>query len=182
MWFAGDNLFAPIERRRGLPIGNLTSQWFGNWYLNDLDHFVTSRLRLGGYLRYCDDFLLAHDDPLRLRAGLRAVVHRLAEERLRLHEDKLCITPTRAGLRFVGYRIWPTHRLLPKENVRRFRRRLRWMQQAYAGSAIEWHDVKRRLDGWLGHAQQANSRRLLTRLSRDWVFCRDEPSLRARER
>src|SRR5262249_29303684 len=56
--FAGDDLFAPIERRRGLPIGNLTSQWFANWFLDDLDHLVTSRLKVGGYVRYCDDFVL----------------------------------------------------------------------------------------------------------------------------
>ena len=59
-WFAGDGLFTPTERRRGLPIGNLTSQWFANWYLTGFDHFVTSHMRCGAYVRDCDDLLLLH--------------------------------------------------------------------------------------------------------------------------
>jgi hypothetical protein len=57
-WFPGDELFTPYRRRRGLPIGNLTSQWFANWYLEPFDHGVTSQWRVGGYVRYCDDFVL----------------------------------------------------------------------------------------------------------------------------
>jgi retron-type reverse transcriptase len=62
LWFDGDDLFSPLEHRKGLPIGNLTSQWFANWYLNGLDHFITSRLGLGAYVRYCDDFILLNND------------------------------------------------------------------------------------------------------------------------
>ena len=65
-WFPGDDLFTPLQHCRGLPIGNLTSQWFANWYLDGLDHFVTSHLRIGGYVRYCDDFVLLHQDRSRL--------------------------------------------------------------------------------------------------------------------
>jgi retron-type reverse transcriptase len=50
-WFPGDDLFTPSERRRGLPIGNQTSQFFANVYLNPLDHFVREQLRAGGYVR-----------------------------------------------------------------------------------------------------------------------------------
>jgi hypothetical protein len=56
-WFAGDDLFTPAERRRGIPIGNQTSQFFANVYLDPLDHFVKERLRIKGYVRYVDDFL-----------------------------------------------------------------------------------------------------------------------------
>jgi retron-type reverse transcriptase len=55
MWFPGDDLFTPIERRRGLPLGNQTSQFFANVYLDALDHFVTDRLRFS-YVRYVDAF------------------------------------------------------------------------------------------------------------------------------
>ena len=54
-WFPGDDLFSPIERKRGLPIGNLTSQFWGNVYLNRFDHFVKEELRVPGYIRYVDD-------------------------------------------------------------------------------------------------------------------------------
>jgi len=54
-YFPGDDLLTPIERRRGLPIGNLTSQFFANVYLNDFDHFVKEQLRCQAYVRYVDD-------------------------------------------------------------------------------------------------------------------------------
>ena len=57
-WFPGDDLFTPLERKRGIPIGNLTSQFFANYYLNGLDHFVKQELRCKGYVRYMDDFIL----------------------------------------------------------------------------------------------------------------------------
>ena len=57
-WFSGDELFTPLERPRGLPIGNLTSQFWGNVYLNELDTFVAQELRSGAYVRYADDWLL----------------------------------------------------------------------------------------------------------------------------
>jgi len=157
-----------------LPIGNLTSQWFSNWYLTGLDHFVTSRLGLGGYVRYCDDFLICCDDRGVLRDAVARVGGFLAGVRLRLHEERLSIRPSRAGATFVGYRIWPTHRLVRKQNVRAFRRRVRWMKRAYAAGLMDWGEIRRRLDSWLGHARQANSKRLIRRLSREWIFRRDE--------
>ena len=59
---SGRRFASPLERRPGLPIGNLTSQWLANWYLNDLDCFVTNHRGVGGYVRYCDDFILLDND------------------------------------------------------------------------------------------------------------------------
>ena len=67
LYFPGDDLFTPFERRRGLPIGNLTSQFFANLYLDGLDHFCKEVLRAKGYLRYVDDFALFDDDAGRLQ-------------------------------------------------------------------------------------------------------------------
>jgi len=174
-YFAGDDLLTPITRRRGLPIGNLTSQWFANWYLDGLDHYVTSHLGVGTYVRYCDDFILLHDNRRRLREVLAAVRDYLQDFRLRLHERRLHLRPVRAGLTFVGYRLWEEHRLLRKQNVRQFRRRIRWMREGFAAGRIEWPGVKTRLDSWIGHARQASSERLLRRLSREWRFERTAP-------
>ena len=171
-YFNRDDLFEPHRRRRGLPIGNLTSQWFANWYLTGLDHFVTSRLRIGAYVRYCDDFVLLADDRRRLVEAIAAVRDHLAGFRLRLHEERIGIRPVRAGARFVGFRVWPAHRIIRKENVRAFRRRVKALRAAYAGGALAWDDIKPRLAGWIGHARQASSVRLLRRLSREWTFTR----------
>ena len=82
------NLYYPgDERRRGLPIGNLTSQLFANVYLDRFDHFVTEVLR-APYLRYVDDFALFADDPARLEAWRCRLAAFLARRRLSLHPVK----------------------------------------------------------------------------------------------
>jgi hypothetical protein len=86
--FPGDDLFTLSQRRRGLPIGNQTSQFFANVYLDPLDHFVKERLRLPGYARYVDDFVAFADDKAVLREARAAVIDFLAALRLRLHPTK----------------------------------------------------------------------------------------------
>ena len=171
-YFPGDTLFSPQGRRRGLPIGNLTSQWMANWYLTGLDHYVTSGLGIGGYVRYCDDFLVLHNN----RAVLLDVAFRvrvfLDGLRLRSHEDRESVRPAHAGAAFVGYRLWSSHRLIRKSNIRQFRRRVAWMRREYAAGRAEWSDIRPRLDSWIGHARQADSERLLWRLDCEWVFTR----------
>jgi RNA-directed DNA polymerase len=171
-WFAGDDLWTPQQRRRGLPIANLTSQWFANWYLNELDHVLSGRPGLGGYVRYCDDFVLLGDDRGRLRALAEEIALSLAGKRLRMHQANPAVIPSRCGLTFVGYRSWASHRVLRKANLRRFRRRLRWLQRACGRGWIDGQQLGPRLASWIAHARQADSEHLLERLSRDWVFAR----------
>ena len=83
LYYPGDDLFTPFERRRGLPIGNLTSQLFANLYLDGLDHFCKEDLRAKGYLRYVDDFALFHDDPERLEDWRCRIARFLEGRRLR---------------------------------------------------------------------------------------------------
>jgi retron-type reverse transcriptase len=171
-WFPGDDLLAPARRRRGLPIGNLTSQWFANWYLNQLDHTITARWGFGGYVRYCDDFLLLHDDPGRLRAAIPALVRAAGALRLRLHEQRLGVRACAAGIPFVGFRNFPAYRLLKGKNVRRFARRLRWLRRACRARRLRLPEARAALISWLGHARQANTHRLLRSLSRRWWLLR----------
>ncbi|MBN1655177.1 MAG: RNA-dependent DNA polymerase [Deltaproteobacteria bacterium] len=178
-WFPGDDLFTPAERKRGLPIGNLTSQWFANWYLDGLDHYVTSALGVGCYVRYCDDFILLHNDKRYLHEAIYRIQQWLYTRRLRLHPKKLHIRPVKTGVRFVGYRIWPSRIALPAENVRGFQRRLRWIKRAYGEGTIDFDSVKSRMAGWLGHARHADSKKLIARLSLDWVFRRYSPFFEA---
>lgn len=156
-WFPGDDLFAPAERRRGLPIGNQTSQFFANAYLNPLDHFVQESLRVGGYVRYADDMLVFEHDKRRLidiRAKMIAFLGRL---RLKLHPRKSEIFPVASGIPYLGYRLFPTQRQVAKSNVLRFRRRIRKMQAAFADGEITLAEIQQRMISWLGHARQGSS-------------------------
>ena len=122
--FAGDDLMEVAGRARGLPIGNLTSQLWGNFYLDDMDHWVTETERHGAYLRYTDDFLLFGDDKPRLWERHAGVVEQLARLRLKLAEPKSRLLATREGVPFCGFRFQPGLRpRLLGATKRRFERR-----------------------------------------------------------
>ena len=167
-YFGGDDLFSPHERRRGLPIGNMTSQFWANVYLHGLDNFVKRGLCFRGYVRYVDDFLLLENDKRSLWNARASVICYLDRLRLRLHEERAQVRPVGRPTRFLGYRCWPTHRFLTKENIRRFRRRGRSLQRRYFLGTLSLAQIKSSLAAWNAHAATANSwnlrRRVLGRL------------------
>lgn len=164
MWFPGDDLFTPGERRRGIPIGNQTSQFFANVYLDPLDHFIKDRLAVKAYVRYVDDFLAFSNSKSHLAEIRQQVAELLSGLRLGLHSTKNVIFPVSEGIRFLGYRVFSTHRLIVKENVHRFRRRARKMQRQYHEWEIGPGEVRQRLMSWCGHARQADTYQLRRRL------------------
>ena len=118
--FDGDDLFEPYRRRRGLPIGNLTSQFFANLYLDRFDHWVTEVLR-APYVRYVDDFALFHDDPTVLAEWRIRIEQYLVGRRLKLHPRKTIVLPTAEPSQFLGFVLLPDGgRWLPEDNVARF--------------------------------------------------------------
>ena len=156
-YFPGDDLFTPSERRRGLPIGNLTSQVFANVYLNGFDHFVTQELRLPAFVRYVDDFALFSDDKSQLCDAKVAMQDRLNGLRLKLHPRKCHVYPVEHGVEFVGYRIFPTHRRLRSKNAKRAIRRLRWRRKQYAAGEIAFPQLRQSIMSWLGHVSHADT-------------------------
>ena len=161
LYFPGDDLFAPFARRRGLPIGNLTSQFFANAYLNPLDHFCKEVLRAKGYLRYVDDFALFHDDPAQLLEWRRRIDRFLEGRRLRLHPLKTHIAPTSQPATFLGFVLLPGgRRRLPEDNVRRFRNRLRGLRDRWRHGTVTRQEVEQRIQAWIAHADHAQTWRL----------------------
>lgn len=140
--------------------------------LNSFDHFVKEQLSVAGYLRYVDDFALFGHDKRELAAHRDACREFLASQRLRLHPDKSAISRVEDGARFLGYRIFPDRRRLPRESLNRQRRRLRSMQAAFARGEIDLPTIHRRLVSWLGHAQHADCTTLRTDLLDDTLFSR----------
>ncbi len=107
--FPGDDLFTAVERRRGLPLGNQTSQFFANVYLNPFDHFVKEQLRPTGYVRYVDDFVIFGQSSAELVDVRERCREKLAELRLRMHPRKCTIGRVADGTRFLGLQVFPTH-------------------------------------------------------------------------
>ena len=137
---------------QGIPIGNLTSQLFANIYLDGLDHFVKEGLRCGRYLRYVDDFVLLHDDKRFLHEARAALERHLAGLGLKLHPGKTQVFPVTQGIDWLGFKVFPAHRLLRKSNYFHFRRRLGRMRRQYVRGRLSVAGALRRVRSWIAHA------------------------------
>lgn len=159
-YFEGDDLFTPQNRRRGLPIGNLTSQWWGNIYMNGLDHFVKETLQVKGYVRYVDDFVLFGDSKQELHQQKKAIVDFLSDYRLVLHPNKTQIHQVKNGVPFLGFRVYAEYCILKKSNFKRFKRYLRKRINQYYQGFISLQDIENGINAWRGHAQFGQSERI----------------------
>ena len=171
-YFPGDSLFTPFERRQGIPIGNLTSQFFANVYLNRFDHFVKRELGCTRYIRYVDDFVLLDNEKGALQDDVLRIGERLQGLRLRLHMSKCQVFPIEQGVPFLGYRVFRTHRRLRRDNVRRFQRRARRLTEAYRSGRVDVDRVGRSVRSWVAHASHANTYGLRRKLLGEMVLTR----------
>ena len=170
LYYPGDDLFTPYHRRRGLPIGNLTSQLFANVYLDRFDHFVAEVLR-APYLRYVDDFALFADDPGRLESWRARAAAFLARRRLSLHPEKTYVVPSAAPAVFLGYELRPGgRRRLPDASVRRFRNRLRGLRDGWRAGTVSRAEVEQHIGAWVAHAAHADTWRLRRAIFRGGWF------------
>lgn len=157
-WPPGGDLFDCRTVKRGLPIGNLTSQFFANVYLNPLDHFVKHHLRVKGYVRYMDDFLLFGDDRAALRRHGRQVRAKLHALRLEVHPDKYRLVPTAAGVDFAGYVVFADGRVrVRSSSVRRFDRRYKKMLWDLRRHRMRAAKLTESVRAWAAHASHAQS-------------------------
>jgi hypothetical protein len=156
VYFPGDDLFA-AERPRGLPIGNLTSQFWSNCYLDPFDHFVQRELRCPAYLRYVDDFALFGDDAAQLYRWKRAIISRLTALRLTAHESQAQVSRCTNGIPWLGFVVYGTHRKLKARNVVRFTRRLETNLDQYAHGRISFAELDASVQGWVNHVRYADT-------------------------
>ncbi len=176
-----DYLFAPdspylTSGRRGIPIGNLTSQLFANVYLHEADAFAKRKLKIRRYVRYMDDILFFHEDKTQLHAWRRAMTAFLETElQLTVNPRKVRVYPARAGVGFVGFTIYRTHRQIRGSSVRRFTKRYKRQLRALARERIAPTAAQQTLAAWRAHAAHASSARVDARMQRlyaDYMFVR----------
>lgn len=160
VYFPGDHLFTPVSRPKGLPIGNLTSQIWGNVYLNRFDHFVKEELRVKGYIRYVDDFVLFSDSKEELKAWRAAITHRLAHLRLIPHPNKTHIHRVGRGVPFLGFRVFPQYKYVLKEKSKRHSRYVRKLLESYLAGQCTPEHLEGSFNSWLGHVRFGASARL----------------------
>lgn len=156
VYFPGDDLLA-ANRPRGLPIGNLTSQFWSNVYMNGFDWFVIRELGCNAYLRYVDDFALFSDNKKQLWHWRERITSRLQDLRLTIHETQAQVSPTYAGIPWLGFVIYPTHRKLKRRNAVNFTRRLEHNLDLYQSGAISFGELDASVRGWVNHVRYADT-------------------------
>ncbi len=133
----------------GLPIGNLTSQLFGNVFMNQLDQWVKHYLKAKHYIRYADDFVILSRDKEWL-ANIISIIRRFLETELKLtlHPDKIILKTAATGVDFLGWIHFPDHRVLRRTTKRRMMRR------------IQWPTTNETLQSYLGLIKHGNTHKL----------------------
>ncbi len=156
VWFPGDDLLA-ANRPRGLPIGNLTSQFWANGYLNGFDHFVKRELRCAAYLRYVDDVLLFGDEVRQLWGWKGAIIERMARLRLSIHEERAQVRPVTEGFPFLGFVVYPHKRRLKRRKGVAYARKFQALVEDYADGHIPLERVTASVQGWANHASYGDT-------------------------
>jgi retron-type reverse transcriptase len=149
--------FETSEKGKGLPLGNFTSQFFANIYLNELDYFVKHELNAKYYIRYVDDFVILHKSKRVLEYYLIKIREFLPSLKIELHPDKTEIYALRNGITFLGYRIFYHYSLLRKRNIRYFMRRFNMNLELYKNGEITREQLMNKLNGWFGYAKWADT-------------------------
>ncbi|MEG4347954.1 RNA-directed DNA polymerase [Microcoleus sp. A003_D6] len=172
-YFRGDDLLTPVNRRRGLPIGNLSSQFYANVYLNGFDHYIKEQLKVQKYVRYVDDFALFSDDRGFLADARLGVEEYLVNLRLKIHPIKSQLFETKEGANFLGFRILPDRIRVRTENLRRGKRRVRQMQVEYYEGKIDLLKITQSLQSWAAHLKHGNTWKLRKEIFASLVLARN---------
>jgi len=155
---------------KGVPIGNLTSQYFSNHYLALLDHFVKERLQAKAYVRYMDDFAVWHNNPVQLE-HLANQIEQFIQSNLLLKLKTNFINTTLHGLTFLGFRLFPNKILLSVRSKKRFEQKNRTLSGLLAEGQISQKQYQIQATGLLTFVQKAYSKKFRKTLLQTYKVC-----------
>lgn len=149
------------EERKGLPLGNVTSQLFANVYLNELDQFVKRQLKERYYVRYCDDFVILSQDINSLYKTLARIrIFLCGDLGLFLHDDKISVRKYAQGIDFLGYVDFPRFRIMRTRTKRRMIRRLEKERKALRSGIINKRHFENSLQSYTGILKHCNGHKI----------------------
>jgi RNA-directed DNA polymerase len=146
---------------KGLPIGNLTSQFFANYYLAAFDRTMETFKGVTGYLRYMDDFICFADSKETLKELLKFIREfSLKSLGLELKEKVTTIAPVTEGVAFLGFRIFPRIIRIQRTNLNRLRKKVRLLENLYCGGKINQHELCQSVGSMVSHVRWSNSNKI----------------------
>jgi retron-type reverse transcriptase len=164
--------YSDLFNRRGVPIGNLTSQLFANVYMNEFDQFVKHELRVKNYVRYTDDFIVVSAEVDYLLDLIKSMAKFLKTKLgLSLHPEKVSIGKVSQGTDFLGYVLLPYHRRLRKRSERRMWRKIDLSKKNYENGLISPNCYKGTINSYLGVLSHANAHKQSEKIRNEFWFC-----------
>lgn len=155
------------NKDKGMPLGNLTSQFFANVYLNELDQYIKHILKVKYYIRYVDDFVILSSSKEELTILKEKINYFLLEQlKLTLHPEKSEIININRGITFLGYRIFSYHKLLKKSNLRKFKIKLNNQIELFQNNLLDFDHIYNSYTGWQGYSKQANTYKFRKKISK----------------
>ena len=158
------SIFIFDDEEQGIPIGNYTSQYFANIYLNELDHFIKERLLVKYYVRYMDDLVLLLKDKNECKFVLKKIKN-FINKKLKLQlNNKSRYYPNKMGINFCGYRIFEEYKLLRNRSKRNIKNKIKLWNYLNKNNIL---NNKRMLIEWnsfISYAKHSNSYRFITKM------------------
>lgn len=143
----------------GIPIGNLTSQYFANFYLSYLDHYAKENVRIPAYIRYMDDILIFGATPLQVREYAQEIFS-FADDELRLRLKHPVFCSVHSGVSFLGYFLYPHKMLLNRRSKIRFKKKMYDYANMYADDIWSDMEYKEHITPLLAFVQKAYTKGL----------------------
>ncbi len=156
--------------KKGIPIGNYTSQYFANIYLNELDQFAKNNLKCKYYVRYMDDFIILVKDKS-IASNYFKEIEKFLEQKLELKLNKKSkYYPNYKGVDFCGFKIYETHRLLRKRCKVKIRKNIKKWNNLYLKNKLDLHKTLLCYNSYLAHSSHCNSYNFNKKLENNMLF------------
>lgn len=169
--FSYNLIFFNTEEKE-IPIGNYTSQYFANIYLNEMDHFIKEKLKIKYYVRYMDDFVLLlenKEDAKKIKKNIEEYL----KNKLKLEFNKKTnYFPNKNGVKFCGFRIYVDKILLKNDNKKKIYKRIKHWNKLYLDKQLSFKKAYQSLISWEGHAKHSNSYKYIKKIENKclWLY------------
>jgi RNA-directed DNA polymerase len=162
-----DLIFKSFEKQngKGLPLGNVTSQLFANVYMNEFDQFAKHILKATYYFRYCDDFIIVHEDKMVLEQSISAISIFLKDTlSLDLHPHKVEIRKVKQGIDFLGYISLPHTTVVRTKTGKRIMRKLMRSKKLFNKKELEMSTFQAQITSYIGVLSHSKNKDLLKKV------------------
>ena len=176
LWLT-DKIIDSTPNNVGIPIGNLTSQLFANYYLSEMDHIIKEKLKIKHYVRYMDDFTLMYKDKEYLTYCKNYLTDYLKTIGLSFNQ-KTQVFPLKNGIDFLGFHTYITNTgktimRLRKQSIKKMKRKLKYFQRGYREGLLSLGDIRLSVASWVGHAKHGNTYNLRKKILDRYYYTKE---------